>query len=1017
MRSASRQRAPEDVTLEPESDGLTEAVARSNRQHGTGTWNSLSMLASEYAHAVLDAVLGDRVGDRKGHVEHECNSVQRLEPQSTTQSDPYSRTGCVLPVANTVHERHGSSRQNSLADSGDVVRKEAARVKAKFASVDASTEVVLRFDFMNEYDTRVASGAILAATLVGLAVLIAQFTKKMSEDSSTARFRHNATSKWSIGIGCVCLAVLSANLGVFAWRVMQARRLKKIWKVRRKRNATLFSIEAAVQSVNLVFYIVPNIYLLKEPCYFFGPVVFWCGWVRWTCWNILFLLFLVHAYGARTWKVPQEGSRRLLAPGEAAFQPPQGQRQLIMDGPWHLNWPCLIPWLLMEAAHTIAWLRNATASGFHMHSIETVVQLCKTGGALPECRADRTTKISIDMIVVVAILYFALTCYILMYKLRQYMKQPYEEIQVAVVFYRLQLRLRTTVMTFFGLSLILLWIVKLNSCASFQFSWLGLTPMQVVMTANAFVWSYIAMPHTPQEQAVAMRVWEQEFAWIEADKPVMVAARALTVPGDHKLNKQPIFCFETMMHMLYWSSIVYDYKRGAPQSQQKPARKRMSPSLISGSPNLVSGSQSLVNESPNLLNGSPSLIDGSPSLVNESPSLVNGPPSHQPVRTTLNLRTALGLYNLTDSELFWELQLDTRCLMGWSDSTIVVAFRGTASMKNALSDLQAWRVTHPPARGHTFCGTRPMVHVGFMKSWLAGGFNFKVINRIMQLVNSCKAGADKLKILVTGHSLGGALATLAAYDIRKQLQEAGRQSVEVVCYSFGAPRTGNHAFARDYNHVVPDTWSIINGQDIVTRGAKFLFLYKRPGKRVIVNDLGRLMVSPTSMEASVQQSTAGQSMDHHFLTSYHHAIMSTVLAQFSNQGFLDGMEGIVKLVEASPYLQTLLATQMDMSLEAMRQWRDLAPSERGTQNLPGAHLPVRGFYRIKSITSGQLQKQKNSGLSLCGIPFWLAPRSENTSAKDLVQPDMESELVSQYSAGQSDSGTVMIRKKMSAVKG
>jgi hypothetical protein len=41
----------------------------------------------------------------------------------------------------------------------------------------------------------------------------------------------------------------------------------------------------------------------------------------------------------------------------------------------------------------------------------------------------------------------------------------------------------------------------------------------------------------------------------------MVAARALKVPGDHKLNKQPIFCFETMMHMLYWSSIVYDYKR------------------------------------------------------------------------------------------------------------------------------------------------------------------------------------------------------------------------------------------------------------------------------------------------------------------------------------------------------------------------------------------------------------------------------------------------------------------------
>ncbi len=26
------------------------------------------------------------------------------------------------------------------------------------------------------------------------------------------------------------------------------------------------------------------------------------------------------------------------------------------------------------------------------------------------------------------------------------------------------------------------------------------------MTANAFIWRYIAMPHTPQEHAVAMRV-------------------------------------------------------------------------------------------------------------------------------------------------------------------------------------------------------------------------------------------------------------------------------------------------------------------------------------------------------------------------------------------------------------------------------------------------------------------------------------------------------------------------------
>ena len=35
-----------------------------------------------------------------------------------------------------------------------------------------------------------------------------------------------------------------------------------------------------------------------------------------------------------------------------------------------------------------------------------------------------------------------------------------------------------------------------------------------------------------------------------------------------------------------------------------------------------------------------------------------------------------------------------------------------------------------------------------MKSWLAGGFNQKVINRIMELVDNCQAGP--MTIYVTG---------------------------------------------------------------------------------------------------------------------------------------------------------------------------------------------------------------------------------------------------------------------------
>ena len=49
------------------------------------------------------------------------------------------------------------------------------------------------------------------------------------------------------------------------------------------------------------------------------------------------------------------------------------------------------------------------------------------------------------------------------------------------------------------------------------------------------------------------------------------------------------------------------------------------------------------------------------------------------------------------------------------------------------------------------------------------------------------------------------MANLAAVDIAKTMEWA---SVKV--YTVGAPRAGNHAYAKMYNKLVPDTWGIIN---------------------------------------------------------------------------------------------------------------------------------------------------------------------------------------------------------------
>ena len=93
------------------------------------------------------------------------------------------------------------------------------------------------------------------------------------------------------------------------------------------------------------------------------------------------------------------------------------------------------------------------------------------------------------------------------------------------------------------------------------------------------------------------------------------------------------------------------------------------------------------------------------------------------------------------------------------------------------------------------------------------------------------------------------------------------------------------------------------------------------------------------------------------------------------------------------HLQTLLETHMAMSLDAMQQCQDLTPADRGTQSLPGGHLPVRGFYRIKPINSRQLQNQRSSSASFCGIPFWVLPKPQNDSSRDLRQPSVECDVL------------------------
>jgi hypothetical protein len=122
------------------------------------------------------------------------------------------------------------------------------------------------------------------------------------------------------------------------------------------------------------------------------------------------------------------------------------------------------------------------------------------------------------------------------------------------------------------------------------------------------------------------------------------------------------------------------------------------------------------------------------------------------------------------------------------DNRTLVVFRGTATLGGWLVDLAAWQEARRGLPGK--------VHHGFADSW-------EELRSWVQVHTPME-----IPVEVTGHSLGGALATLAAASLA-----ANRWRVMPV-YTFGAPRVGDAEFTAGVDNLV-DVWRVVNDIDPV----------------------------------------------------------------------------------------------------------------------------------------------------------------------------------------------------------
>lgn len=176
----------------------------------------------------------------------------------------------------------------------------------------------------------------------------------------------------------------------------------------------------------------------------------------------------------------------------------------------------------------------------------------------------------------------------------------------------------------------------------------------------------------------------------------------------------------------------------------------------------------------------------------------------------------------------------TQAFVASLGTQLVVAFRGTQpDLADFATDLDTWRVGFGQIPG---CE----VHAGFKHA-------FDVIWPHIQ-----EEFGDRLNSAIfTGHSLGAALATLAAYAVMNQPPPT---ATSAKLMTFGSPAVGNNVFATNLSSVSAQRY--INCCDVITRIPPLSLGFEHVGTPNYIDKNGRIGVITTPAAENKDQVTA-----------------------------------------------------------------------------------------------------------------------------------------------------------------
>ncbi len=162
---------------------------------------------------------------------------------------------------------------------------------------------------------------------------------------------------------------------------------------------------------------------------------------------------------------------------------------------------------------------------------------------------------------------------------------------------------------------------------------------------------------------------------------------------------------------------------------------------------------------------------------------------------------------------------DTQLFVAVKDDKVVISFRGSQGRGDWLNNFRAIG-TNDLAVGR--------VHTGFYQAFQA------IKESLIKLINDLGNGK---KIWLTGHSLGGALATICLAEL-----DASHHDKFQACYTYGQPRVGHSGIANFIKTNYGGRYfRFVNDDDIVTRIPP---IYRHVGDLIHFAADGSLLTSP-----------------------------------------------------------------------------------------------------------------------------------------------------------------------------